>query len=158
MIALSHAPCHKRDCKAVLPAALVLLSQDNINDALTHGRWTGKKPFAFGQMQVAAVLVDAGWKLHRSWVLLTSSGKTQADTEGRQLPALCWLRTEDRGFPPVGVNSQDAQSWDCWLVSWIWGCTQAFPAVGFVVLWVPGLLLLQEWQFYTKGKAFPHKN
>lgn len=36
--------------------------------------------------------MDAGRKLERSWVLLTSSGKMQADTEGRQLPSLSWLR------------------------------------------------------------------
>lgn len=36
--------------------------------------------------------MDASRKLERSWVLLTSSGKMQADTEGRQLPSLSWLR------------------------------------------------------------------
>lgn len=42
--------------------------------------------------------VDAGRKLQRSWVLLTSSGKMQADTEGRQLPSPSCLQYEETGF------------------------------------------------------------
>ena len=59
---------------------------------------------------IALLRMDAGWKLQRSWVLLTSSGKMQADTEGRQLPSLSWLQYEDRVYLTVGVNIQDSQS------------------------------------------------
>lgn len=48
---------------------------------------------------------DAARKLQRSWVLLTSSGKTQADAEGRQLPALSWLLCQHRDYLPAGVNA-----------------------------------------------------
>lgn len=59
---------------------------------------------------VTPLPADAARKLRRSWVLLTSSGKRQADTEGRRLPALAGLLCQHTGYLAAAVSVPDAQS------------------------------------------------